>query len=221
MVPLTALWLPILLSAIIVFVASSIMHILLPYHRSDYQRLPDEDKLLVALRSAGLKRGLYIFPFCTHKEMKSPVVIEKYKQGPVGMMTVLPTGPPVMPKFLGMWFVYLPHYRILRRLSHRTHGCARRSLSGRLSRRWHCGVPRLRSRTPEQWHLEGSAVERDLQGSYRWTRLRLTDRRHLWLAVAPLTPLGGEAAAEGVRSTRLREQEAKLTSRLMLQLCGF
>src|SRR5437667_5654224 len=80
----------------------------------------------------------------------------------------------------------LPHYRILRRLSHRTHGCARRSLSGRLSRRWHCGVPRLRSRTPEQWHLEGSAVERDLQGSYRWTRLRLTDRRHLWLAVAPL-----------------------------------
>src|SRR5438128_12298996 len=106
MVPLTALWLPILLSAIIVFVASSIMHMLLPYLRSDYQRLPDADTLLVALRSAGLKRGLYIFPFCTHKEMKSPVVIEKYKQGPVGMMTVLPGGPPVMPKFLGMWFVY-------------------------------------------------------------------------------------------------------------------
>src|SRR5439155_5075150 len=85
----------------------------------------------------------------------------------------------------------LPHYRILRRLSHRTHGRARRAVSGRLSRRRHGGVPRLRSRTHEQWHLEGSAVERDLQGSYRWTRLRLTDRRHLWLAVAPLTPLGG------------------------------
>ncbi len=106
MVPLTALWLPILLSAIIVFVASSIMHMVLPYHRSDYQRLPDEDKLLAALRAAGLKRGLYIFPFCTHKEMKSPALMEKYKQGPVGMMTVLPSGPPVMPKFLSMWFVY-------------------------------------------------------------------------------------------------------------------
>src|SRR5207244_11271656 len=70
MVPLTALWLPILLSAIIVFVASSIMHMLLPYHRSDYQRLPDEDKLLVALRSAGLNRGLYIFLFCTHNVFK-------------------------------------------------------------------------------------------------------------------------------------------------------
>jgi hypothetical protein len=106
MVPLTALWLPILLSAVIVFVASSIMHMLLPYHRSDYQRLPDEDKTLAALRAAGVKRGLYIFPFCTHKEMKSPAVVEKYKQGPVGMMTVLPNGPIVMPKFLAMWFVY-------------------------------------------------------------------------------------------------------------------
>jgi hypothetical protein len=106
MVSLTALWLPILLSAIIVFVASSVMHMLLPYHRGDYQQLPDEDKLLASLRAAGLKRGLYIFPFGTHKEMKSPVLIEKYKQGPVGMLTVRPSGPPVMPKFLGMWFVY-------------------------------------------------------------------------------------------------------------------
>src|SRR5438128_11661769 len=80
----------------------------------------------------------------------------------------------------------LPHYRILRRLSHRTHGRARRAVSGRLSRRRHGGVPRLRSGTHEQWHLEGSAVERDLQGSYRWTRLRPTDRWYFWLAVAPL-----------------------------------
>ncbi len=106
MVELTALWLPILLSAVIVFVASSIMHMLLPYHKGDYHPLPEEDKLLTALRGAGLKKGLYIFPFTTHKEMKSPAMIEKYKQGPVGMMTVYPCGPPVMPKFLGMWFVY-------------------------------------------------------------------------------------------------------------------
>lgn len=106
MVPLSALWLPIVLSAVIVFVASSIMHTLLQYHRSDYQRLPDEDKLLAALRAAPLKRGLYVFPFCTHKEMKSPAMVEKYKQGPVGMMTVFPSGPPVMPKFLGLWFGY-------------------------------------------------------------------------------------------------------------------
>jgi hypothetical protein len=72
------------------------MHMLLPYHRSDYQKFPDEGKLLPALRAAGLKRGLYIFPFCTHKDMKSPAMIEKYKQGPVGMMTVFPSGPPAI-----------------------------------------------------------------------------------------------------------------------------
>ena len=106
MVSLAALWLPILLSAVIVFVASSIMHMLLPYHQSDYRQLPDEDKLLTSLRGAALKRGLYVFPFCTHKDMKSPAIQEKYKQGPVGFLTILPSGPPAMPKFLIQWFVY-------------------------------------------------------------------------------------------------------------------
>lgn len=106
MVPLTALCIPILLSAVIVFIASSIMHMLLPYHHGDYQQLPEEDKLLAALRGAGLKRGLYVFPYCTHKDMKSPAIAEKQKQGPVGMMTVFPSGRPAMPKLLGMWFAY-------------------------------------------------------------------------------------------------------------------
>jgi hypothetical protein len=106
MVSVTALWLPIVLSAVIVFVASSIMHMLLPYHRSDYRQLPDEDRLLAVLRGAGLKPGLYHFPYCTHKDMKSPAAMEKFKQGPVGMLTLFPSGPPAMPKFLGMWFAY-------------------------------------------------------------------------------------------------------------------
>jgi hypothetical protein len=106
MVPLSALWLPIVLSAVIVFVASSIMHMLLKYHNSDYQHLPDEDKILATLRAANLKRGLYIFPFCTPKEMKSPAAIEKYKQGPVGRVIIVPNGPPALPKFLGLWFGY-------------------------------------------------------------------------------------------------------------------
>jgi len=99
MVFLTALWLPIVLSAVIVFVASSIMHMLLPYHRSDYRQLPDEDKLLAVMRAAGLKPGLYHFPFCSHKDMKSPATVEKFKQGPVGMLTLFPSGPPAMQKF--------------------------------------------------------------------------------------------------------------------------
>jgi hypothetical protein len=106
MVPLTALWLPIVLSAVIIFVASSVMHMLLKYHQSDYRQLPDEDKILAALRPSNLKRGLYVFPFCTHKDMKSPALTEKYKQGPVGFLTIVPSGPPALPKFLVLWFVY-------------------------------------------------------------------------------------------------------------------
>jgi hypothetical protein len=103
---LAALWLPIVVAAVIVFVASSIMHMVLPYHRSDYNQLPDEDKIRAVLRSASLKRGLYVFPFCTHKDMKSPAIAEKYKEGPVGFVTIVPNGPPAMPKFLAQWFVY-------------------------------------------------------------------------------------------------------------------
>jgi hypothetical protein len=105
-VPLVTLWLPILLSAVFVFVASSIIHMLLGYHRSDYQKLPDEDKFLSFLRPSAIKPGLYVFPHCTHKDMNSPALIEKQKQGPVGYMTVIPSGPPVMPKFLIEWFIY-------------------------------------------------------------------------------------------------------------------
>jgi hypothetical protein len=70
------------------------------------RQLPDEDRLLAALRSAGLTRGLYNFPFCSHKELNSPATQEKFKQGPVGHMTIFPSGPVRVGKFLGMWLVY-------------------------------------------------------------------------------------------------------------------
>ena len=106
MVSLASLWIPILLSAVIVFIASSIIHMVLPYHKSNYRKLSDEDKVMAALRAAGVTRGLYHFPFTTHKEMKSPEVQEKFKQGPVGFVTIFPSGPVNMGKFLGLWFVY-------------------------------------------------------------------------------------------------------------------
>ena len=103
---LAALWLPIVLSAIIVFIASSIMHTVLTYHQSDCHKFTHEEKVLEVLRGEKLQRGLYIFPFSAPKDMKSEVMVEKYKLGPVGMMTVMPSGPPVMPRFLGQWFVF-------------------------------------------------------------------------------------------------------------------
>ncbi len=106
MVPLASLWLPIVLSAVIVFVASSIMHMLLKYHQGDYRKLPEEENVRAALRTAGVTRGLYMFPFCKHEEMKSPEMAEKWKQGPNGILNIMAPGMPQMPKFLGQWFGY-------------------------------------------------------------------------------------------------------------------
>ena len=107
MIPLTALWLPTLVSAVIVFFASFIMHMVLGYHKSDYRKLPDEDRVTDALRNPEVKPGPdYFFPYCKFEEMKSPAVIEKFKRGPVGFVTVLPSGPPAMGKNLVQWFLY-------------------------------------------------------------------------------------------------------------------
>src|SRR6266513_2790704 len=107
MIPLTALWLPIMLSAVIVFFASAIMHMVLTYHRSDYRKLQDEDRVTEAMRGAGVTPGpAYFFPHFPLKEMKSAPVVEKMKRGPVGFLTVLPSGPPAMGKSLVQWFLY-------------------------------------------------------------------------------------------------------------------
>ena len=107
MVYLTQLVMPILLSAVIVFIVSSILHMVLPFHKSDYRKLPDEDKVMDALRAAGVTAGLaYHFPHCDHKDMKTPEMIEKFKRGPMGFVTVMPSGAPNMLRFLGLWFDY-------------------------------------------------------------------------------------------------------------------
>jgi len=79
----------------------------LPIHKSEYRKLPEEDKVLDVLSATGVTAGrVYVFPYCSHKDMKSPEVVEKFKRGPVGMLTVRPTGAPAMGRFLAQWFLY-------------------------------------------------------------------------------------------------------------------
>jgi hypothetical protein len=107
MVSIPALWLPIVLSAVLVFIASSIIHMFLGYHWNDFRKLPNEEKVLDALRKEGVSPGDYHFPRPpSQKEMQSPEMMEKYKQGPIGIMTVLPSGAPAMGKQLVQWFVF-------------------------------------------------------------------------------------------------------------------
>jgi hypothetical protein len=108
MVGLTALWLPILLSAVIVFVVSSIVHTMLPWHKSDYSQIPNEDKVMDALRPFTIPPGDYMVPRASSMQaMRAPEFTEKMKRGPVLILTVLPNGGTGMGQNLILWFVYL------------------------------------------------------------------------------------------------------------------
>lgn len=106
MVSIASLWLPILLSAVAVFVVSSLIHMFLGYHSADYRRLPAEDEFMAAVRKLDISPGDYMVPCPTsHAAFKEPAFQEKFKAGPRAMMTVL--GPYAgMGGQLLQWFLY-------------------------------------------------------------------------------------------------------------------
>jgi hypothetical protein len=102
-----ALWLPILVSAVVVFIVSSIIHMGPFWHRSDYPRLANEDRVLDALRPLGIPPGDYMMPRPANPaEMKSPEFMEKMKRGPAVLMTVFPPWSGSMASNLVQWFAY-------------------------------------------------------------------------------------------------------------------
>ena len=108
MTGLTALWLPILLSAVLVFFASSIVHMASPWHKNDYPRLPDEDAFRNALGSLNLPAGDYMVPRAYARgDLQSPEFLAKLEQGPNVIMTVMPKGGMKMSTSLIQWFIYL------------------------------------------------------------------------------------------------------------------
>lgn len=103
MITLASLWLPIVVSAVGVFFASSLIHMVLRYHNRDYLKLPNED----ALRSTVGKtaKGQYVIPHCMDmKEMQSPEMQQKFIEGPVAILTIRGNGRPNMGAHLGQWF---------------------------------------------------------------------------------------------------------------------
>lgn len=107
MVPLLSLALPIVLSAVIVFVVSSLIHMMTPWHKSDYPKVPNEDRVMDTMRGLGIPPGEYMMPRPSGpEEMKSPAFKAKFERGPVMMFTVMPPGPMSMRNNLINWFIY-------------------------------------------------------------------------------------------------------------------
>jgi len=104
--PLGSLWLPGVVSAVAVFLLSSLLHMLLKYHRADFKRLADEDAVAEAIRKAGPSPGVYFIPYCSEaSQMKDPAMVKKFTDGPVVGLTVRPNGPPSIGRNLAQWFL--------------------------------------------------------------------------------------------------------------------
>ncbi|HEY8195436.1 MAG TPA: hypothetical protein VIG04_00550 [Gemmatimonadales bacterium] len=108
MVSLGSLWLPILVSAVLVFAVSAIIHMVLKYHNSDYKPLPNEDAVRAAIRAGNPAPAQYVIPYCSDmKDMEKPEIKQKYAEGPVAVMNLMRPGAPNMGKYLIHWFVFI------------------------------------------------------------------------------------------------------------------
>jgi hypothetical protein len=104
---MTALWLPILLSAVFVFVLSGIIHMALPWHKNDFKKLPDEDGIRAALKPFPIPPGDYMVPMCPGGDYNSPEYKKKLEEGPVQILTVLPNECSGMGQTFVQWFIFL------------------------------------------------------------------------------------------------------------------
>jgi Flp pilus assembly protein TadB len=104
---LVALWLPILLSAVFVFVASALINMLLKFwHTPDYRKLANEDEVRAAIRAGNPVPGQYVVPWCGPGAMKDPAMQEKFAEGPVGFMLLRRNGAPNMGVSLLQWLLF-------------------------------------------------------------------------------------------------------------------
>ncbi len=107
MVSLAQLWLPILLSAVFVFFASSVLNMLLKFwHVPDYHGFSNEEEVSAAIRKGNPAAGTYMIPYCNPEALKKPETQEKFKHGPVGTIFLRQPGPMNMGASLGQWFLF-------------------------------------------------------------------------------------------------------------------
>ena len=101
------LWLPILVAAVLVYIASTLIHMVFKWHNSDYRKLANEEEVQAVLRKGAPAPGQYVVPHCGDmKAMRDEAVVKKFVDGPVGFLTVVKSGPPKMGGTLALWFLY-------------------------------------------------------------------------------------------------------------------
>lgn len=107
MVALSQLLWPILLSAVLVFIASSLIHMVLKWHNKDYGKLANEDEVRAAINRGTPAPGQYIMPWAMDPgAFKDEAFQKKFAEGPVAVVYLKAPGMPKMGPQLGQWFVF-------------------------------------------------------------------------------------------------------------------
>lgn len=107
MVAWTQLVSPILLSVVLIFFVSFLIHAVLQLHQQQYRKLADEDAVRAAIRKDSPAPGMYMLPYCKHgKDAASPEMLKKYEEGPLGLLYIRPNGAIKIGPFLAQWVVY-------------------------------------------------------------------------------------------------------------------
>jgi hypothetical protein len=107
MTAIANLWLPIVVSAVGVFIASSLIHMVIRWHNPDYGGLANQDEVRALLNAGKVAPGEYYIPHCPDmKDMGKPDMVKRFEEGPAAVMIVRPSGMPAMGGILGQWFAY-------------------------------------------------------------------------------------------------------------------
>ena len=99
-----SLWIPIVLSAVLVFVLSAASHMVLPWRKGEWGRITDFAALQAAVKD--LPPGMYAFPAApSPKEQMTPEWMERWSRGPSGWLTVAPRRPIEMGRNMALSFL--------------------------------------------------------------------------------------------------------------------
>ena len=105
MTPFTSLVLPIVLASVAVFILSMVIHMAMPWHKSDHANVPDHDAAIAAIQSLHLAPDDYAVP---NPRLpgggKNPNFVAEFERGPTFHLTMMPAGGMHMGKFMGAWF---------------------------------------------------------------------------------------------------------------------
>lgn len=107
-VGLLSLWLPILVSTVFVFILGFFLYMVLPHHRTDFERIEEEERFSVELQNHKLKKGLYSFPYAASPvDTKDPEYQKRVETGPVGLLIIGPNEVSPSRKQLAIHLLYI------------------------------------------------------------------------------------------------------------------